>query len=158
MGNNLAILSLLIYPHLPSQIMIATNLALTSIVGAALGLLIWEHPPAAWTVMQDVGICLLAGGFILWTTARFQLGKSLAVTAQAKQLVTRGLYSRIRNPIYVFGSCVIAGVILTLGRPAWLLVFLAIIPLQIWRSRKESSVLEAKFGDEYRKYRAGTWF
>ncbi len=150
--------SLLIYPHLPSQIMIATNTVLTLIVGIALGLLIWQHPPAAWTAVQDVGICLLVAGFILWTAARFQLGKSLAVTAQAKQLVTRGLYSRIRNPIYVFGSCVIAGLILTLGRPAWLLGFLAIIPLQIWRSRKESSVLEAKFGDEYRNYRAGTWF
>ena len=137
---------------------IARNIALTLIVGTALGLLIWEHPPAAWTTMQDVGICLLVLGFILWNTARFQLGKSFAVTAKASELVTGGLYSRIRNPIYVFGSCVIAGVILTLGRPAWLLVFLAIIPLQIWRSGKESSVLEAKFGDEYRKYRATTWF
>ena len=138
--------------------MIAKHAALTLIVGTALGLLIWEHPPAAWSTMQDVGICLLVLGFILWTTARFHLGKSFALTAKANELVTGGIYSRIRNPIYVFGSCVIAGVILTLGRPAWLLVFLAIIPLQIWRSGKESSVLEAKFGDEYRKYRATTWF
>ena len=43
-------------------------------------------------------------------------------------------------------------------RPVWLLLFLLVIPLQVWRSRKESSVLEAKFGDEYRKYRASTWF
>src|SRR5579863_4517293 len=138
--------------------MIAANVGLTLVVGFALSLIIWEHPPAAWTSMQTVGSFLLAAGFILWTTARFQLGKSLAVTAQAKQLVTRGLYSRIRNPIYVFSSCVVAGVILTLGRPEWLLLFLVIIPLQIWRSRKESSVLEAKFGDEFRKYRAATWF
>lgn len=138
--------------------MIARHTVLTLLVGTALGLLIWEHPPAAWTTMQDVGITLLVVGFILWTTARFQLGKSFAVSAKASALVTHGLYSRIRNPIYVFGSCVIAGVILTLGRPAGLLVFLAIIPLQIWRSRKESAVLEAKFGDECRKYRAGTWF
>jgi protein-S-isoprenylcysteine O-methyltransferase Ste14 len=88
----------------------------------------------------------------------FSVGQIISVTAKASALVNRGLYSRIRNPIYVFGSCVIAGLILTLGRPAWLLVFLVLIPLQIWRSRKESSVLEAKFGDEYRKYRAETWF
>ena len=105
-----------------------------------------------------VGICLLGLGFVLWTMARFQLGKSLTVTAQAKQLVTRGLYSRIRNPIYVFGSCVIAGLILVLGRPVWLLVFLVVIPLQIWRARKAASVLEANFGEEYRSYRARTWF
>jgi protein-S-isoprenylcysteine O-methyltransferase Ste14 len=97
-------------------------------------------------------------GFFLWTTARFQLGRSLTVTAQAKQLVTRGLYSKLRNPIYVFGSCVIAGLILVLGRPVWLLAFLIVIPLQIWRARKESAVLEAAFGEEYRRYRAGTWF
>ena len=87
-----------------------------------------------------------------------ELGKSLAVTAQAKKLVTSGLYSKIRNPIYVFGSCTIVGLILTVGRPIWLLVFIAIIPLQVWRTGKESSVLESAFGDEYRTYRASTWF
>src|SRR5689334_21402823 len=138
--------------------MIAANVVLTLVVGAALGLIIWEHPPAAWGAMQVVGICLLGIGFVLWTTARFQLGRSLTVTAQAKQLVTRGLYSKIRNPIYVFGSCVIAGLVLVLGRPVWLLAFLIVIPLQIWRARKESRVLEAKFAEEYRAYRANTWF
>jgi protein-S-isoprenylcysteine O-methyltransferase Ste14 len=94
----------------------------------------------------------------MWTVARFQLGNSLTVTAQAKQLVTRGVYSKIRNPIYVFGSLFIVGYILLLDRPRWLLIFAVIIPLQIWRVRKESQVLEAKFGDEYRNYRSGTWF
>jgi len=138
--------------------MILPNTALTLIVGAALGWLVWKHPPAAWTAMPIAGLCLLLAGFLLWTIARFQLGKSLTVTAQAKQLVTRGLYSKIRNPIYVFGSCVIAGLILATGRPLWLLVFVIIIPLQIWRAGKEASVLEAKFGDEYRRYREATWF
>jgi protein-S-isoprenylcysteine O-methyltransferase Ste14 len=108
--------------------------------------------------MQAFGMCSMIAGFVLWTTARVQLGKSFTVSAQAKQLVTGGLYSRIRNPIYVFGSCVIVGLILVLGRPIFLLIFLVVIPLQIWRARKESSVLEAAFGEEYRKYRAVTWF
>jgi protein-S-isoprenylcysteine O-methyltransferase Ste14 len=95
--------------------------------------------------------------FVLWSVARFQLGKSFAVTAQAKHLVTRGLYSKIRNPVYVFGSLFIFGYILLLGRPRWLLTLLLIAPLQIWRARKESRVLEATFGGEYRRYRAGTW-
>jgi protein-S-isoprenylcysteine O-methyltransferase Ste14 len=138
--------------------MIAANVVLTLVVGAALGLIIWVHAPANWGVMQVLGACLLGLGFVLWTTARFQLGRSLTVTAQAKKLVTRGLYSRVRNPIYVFGSCVIAGLILVLGRPVGLLIFLILIPLQLWRARKEAFVLEAAFGEEYRKYRAGTWF
>ena len=104
------------------------------------------------------GLCLMIVGFILWTVARFQLGASFAVKAEARQLVTRGLYSKIRNPIYVFGSWVIAGGILVFGKPMWLLIFVVLIPLQIWRAGKESAVLEAAFGDEYRKYSAGTWF
>jgi protein-S-isoprenylcysteine O-methyltransferase Ste14 len=138
--------------------MIAANVLLTLVVGAALGIIIWQHPPTAWGAMQVIGTCVLVAGFTLWTVARFQLGRSLTVTAQARKLVTHGLYSKIRNPIYVFGSCLVAGLILVSGRPVWLLMFLIVIPLQIWRSRKEASVLEATFGEEYRRYRAGTWF
>ena len=98
---------------------------------------------------------MIVFGFVLWTVARFQLGSSFAVTAQARQLVTQGIYSKIRDPIYVFGSCVIAGAILLFGRPIGLLVFVIIIPLQIWRAGKESAVLEAKFGEEYQKYSLG---
>jgi protein-S-isoprenylcysteine O-methyltransferase Ste14 len=138
--------------------MIRTHILLTLLVGAGMTAVLWRARPPVWTAMQTLGTCLLVFGFVFWTIARFQLGKSFAVTAQAKHLVTHGLYSKIRNPIYVFGSCVLAGVILVVGRPVWLLIFLAIVPLQIWRARKESAVLEAAFGDEYRKYRAGTWF
>lgn len=108
--------------------------------------------------MAIVGLCLGAAGFVLWTIARFQLGSSFAVTAQARHLVTHGLYSKFRNPIYLFGSFVIAGGILSVQRPLLLLIFLVLIPIQIWRAGKESRVLEDKFGDDYRKYRAQTWF
>jgi protein-S-isoprenylcysteine O-methyltransferase Ste14 len=138
--------------------MVAANIALTVFVGIVIALIIRQYPPPAWMLMQIIGLSLLTIGFVLWTIARFQLGKSLAVTAQARKLVTNGLYSKVRNPIYVFGSCTIAGLLLTIGRPIGLLVFAALIPLQIWRTRKESSVLESAFGDEYRKYRASTWF
>lgn len=148
----------MIYSHGQENAMVRANTALTLIVGVALGLLIWKNAPAEWSITQIVGLCLMVAGFILWTVARFQLGKSLTVTAQARQLVARGLYAKIRNPIYVFGSIVILGLILALGRPVGLLVFVVLIPLQIWRGRKESQVLEAKFGEEYRAYRAGTWF
>ena len=138
--------------------MIGKHLVLTLIVGTGILSLFWEVSPTAWTAVQIAGLCLLIVGFVLWTIARFQLGSSFAVKAQARQLVTHGLYSKIRNPIYVFGSLVIVGGILVFGRPILFLIFVLVIPLQIWRARKESTVLEAAFGDEYRKYRAGTWF
>ena len=138
--------------------MVGKHILLTLIVGGAIGVLLWQHSPVAWTALPITGLCLLIVGFILWTVAHFQLGASFTAKAEARQLVTRGLYSKIRNPIYVFGSWVIVGGILVFGKPVWLLIFVILIPLQIWRARKESAVLEASFGEEYRRYRAGTWF
>src|SRR5512146_2766285 len=137
--------------------MIGKNIVLTLVVAAAACYIGWQQAPTVWTPARIFGLCVASVAFVLWTVARFHLGNSLAVTAQAKQLVTRGLYSRIRNPIYVFGSLFIAGYILLLGRPRWLLIFVIVIPLQIWRARTEARVLEAKFGENYRAYRAGTW-
>ncbi len=145
-------------PFTQVHLIIAKNIVLTLMIATVLVFAIWENRPAAWTTMQFVGIGLTALGFTLWSTARFQLGPSFSVTAQARRLVTRGIYSKISNPIYIFGSCLIIGVILTIGRPIWLFIFVALIPLQIWRAKKEAKVLESAFGDEYRKYRAKTWF
>jgi protein-S-isoprenylcysteine O-methyltransferase Ste14 len=146
--------------RLPSSLieMVKQHIAPTLIVGTALGLTLWRRFPSDATPVQIAGACLAVVGFVLWTVPRFQLGASFTVSAQARQLVTRGLYSRIRNPIYVFGSCIIAGVFLLLGHPAWLAIFAFVIPLQIWRARKEVAVLQAEFGEQYRAYRSGTWF
>lgn len=55
-----------------------------------------------WTASRIGGAMLAVVGYSMFVTARLQLGKSFAVTPQARELVTLGLYSRIRNPIYVF--------------------------------------------------------
>ena len=118
----------------------------------------WDHRAEAWPPMRIIGAAMVVFGFLTWSLARMQLGNSFSVQARATALVTHGLYSRIRNPIYVFGSIMIAGVCLFFLKPEGLLVFLAIIPLQIVRARKESAVLEAAFGDAYRQYKQQTWF
>jgi mono/diheme cytochrome c family protein len=73
-------------------------------------------------------------------------------------LVTTGLYARIRNPIYVFGGLMSVGILIFAHRPRWLLIWVPLIPLQVFRVRKEEQVLEAKFGDAYRDYKRRTWF
>jgi protein-S-isoprenylcysteine O-methyltransferase Ste14 len=129
-----------------------------ALVLAVVAYLFWSHPTDPWTWMQTAGVCMMVAGFSLWLVAHVQLGSSFAARAEARNLVTHGLYSKIRNPIYLFGSIGIAGVFLFLGRPYLLVIFMVLIPLQLFRMRNETKVLEAKFGDEYRSYRQGTWF
>jgi len=117
----------------------------------------WLHPPTPWTWLQTLGTCLASVGFPLWLLAHIQLGSSFAVAAEARSLVTRGLYAKFRNPIYIFGSLGIAGVFLLAGLPYLLLVFVILIPLQVFRARQEARVLETKFGAEYRDYSRKTW-
>ena len=111
-----------------------------------------------WTPYRVAGVAIAAPALLLFVLARIQLGRAFSLQAKATTLVTSGLYSRIRNPIYVFGSLLILGAIIWTGRPILLLVFAILIPMQIYRSRKESAVLEAKFGAEYMEYKRRTWF
>jgi protein-S-isoprenylcysteine O-methyltransferase Ste14 len=90
--------------------------------------------------------------------ARVQLGKSFAVRAQAKTLVTAGLYSKFRHPIYLFGEIAYLGLFISWGKLVPLLCFLLIYPVEILRARKEERVLEQALGEEYRRYKASTWF
>jgi protein-S-isoprenylcysteine O-methyltransferase Ste14 len=115
----------------------------------------WEQP---WTAPHIAGVILFIPSFVLFALARIQLGRAFSIQAKATTLVTTGLYSRIRNPIYVFGSLMIAGIIFWANRPWFLLIFAVIIPMQILRGRKEAKVLEEKFGAAYLEYKRKTWF
>jgi protein-S-isoprenylcysteine O-methyltransferase Ste14 len=127
------------------------------VIGIVLAWQMWRHSPSPWIWRQIAGLGLVIVGFCFWLTAHVQLGASFSVTAQARALVTHGVYSKIRNPIYVSNVIFIAGLALF-----WNLYFLwalgVLIPLLIWRARKEARVLEEKFGEEYRAYRRKTWF
>jgi len=125
---------------------------------AGVGILFAHFWGTPWSVMRWTAFAMIVFGFAMWTMAHVQLGASFSATAQARKLVTHGLYSKIRNPIYVFGSIALAGVCLFIEMPVILLAFLFLIPMQILRARKEARVLEQAFGEDYRKYRAGTWF
>ena len=118
----------------------------------------YTSAPVAWRPIHCVGAGLLIVGTTFITIARLQLGNSFSVAPRATALVTTGLYARIRNPVYVFGMVLLAGLILYLDRPLLVWVFIPIAAVQVVRARREAKVLEGHFGDEYRAYRARTWF
>jgi protein-S-isoprenylcysteine O-methyltransferase Ste14 len=114
--------------------------------------------PGAWDAQRSVGFVLILIGAIGIAVAQHQLGSSFSLTAQARHLVTHGLYSKIRNPIYFFGLILFAGLPLaTRRRQLWLLLPVVLV-LQLIRARREAKVLEVAFGEDYRAYRRRTWF
>jgi protein-S-isoprenylcysteine O-methyltransferase Ste14 len=137
-----------------------TFVAFTLVQIVATGFAFWilMKIPTPWNTQRYVGTALAVVGISGIAIARYQLGRSFSIKAEAHQLVTRGLYSKIRNPIYVFGTVLIAGFFLVVQRPAlWILLGVVIVG-QMARARREARVLEAAFGDDYREYRRKTWF
>ncbi len=124
----------------------------------AIALLMVMFAPSVWTPWRIIGLAIVELSIVLLTMARVTLGNSFSVTPQARKLVTTGIYSRIRNPIYVFSGIAIIGVALYFDKPLFLLLLVVLIPLQFMRARAEARVLEDRFGEEYRAYKARTWF
>ena len=122
-----------------------------------LGLIV-HSAPGPHGLARSIGLLLGLIGLAGVILSRYTLGRSFSVAPKATALVTTGIYSRIRNPIYISGVVFLIGLALILGRPELLAVLLVIIPMQIIRARREAAVLEAKFGDAYREYRERTWF
>ncbi len=135
-----------------------SNLFTLAVVIFAMVLLLIYPPEIEWNVTKIVGAVITGVSLPLFVLARLQLGRSFSIQAKARELVTTGLYSRIRNPIYLFGGLIIVG--LSLFVSAWgpLVVILVFAPLQLYRAHKEEQVLTRAFGEEYERYKSKTWF
>ncbi len=119
---------------------------------------LWLAPSMEWNGVRIEGAGIAGVSLALLVVARLQLGAAFSIRAKAKTLVTTGIYSRIRNPIYVFSAVFLVGIVIVSERWLLLLPIAALVPVQMVRARREARVLAAAFGEEYERYKAGTWF
>jgi protein-S-isoprenylcysteine O-methyltransferase Ste14 len=110
------------------------------------------------TRLSYAGLILATAALPFWVAARRQLGDAFSAKPEARRLVTQGLYSKIRHPIYVFGCLAYFGSLLALQIWPILAVWLALTPIELVRARREDRVLADAFGAEYAAYRSRTWF
>jgi protein-S-isoprenylcysteine O-methyltransferase Ste14 len=92
-------------------------------------------------VETSVGVAFAAISFGLVILARLQLGKSFTVTPRASSLVTHGLYSRLRHPMFIFFDLTVCGMALALHRWYVLSLLAILLPLQTKNARAEGKML-----------------
>ena len=105
-----------------------------------------------------VGAILTVSAFLLWIMSRIQLGNSFTLAPDAKKLVTSGIYSKLRHPVYYFSILAVLGIVI-FSWSVYLLVPLALlIVIELIRIKQEEKILEQKFGRDYIEYKQSTWF
>jgi len=74
-------------------------------------ILIVVFRPGGWSAARWIGLAIAIPAAVVLFTARWQLGTSFSVTPQARELVTHGVYSKIRNPIYLFSAVLVTAIL-----------------------------------------------
>jgi len=102
------------------------------------------------------GIFLIGIGVIVMFMGFRGLGKSLTanpVPNQDGKLVTTGIYSRVRHPIYAGLLAITLGLVVSSGVWGQILLWLALAMLLTYKLRWEEVMLTAKYKD-YAEYKA----
>jgi len=138
---------------------------LIALVAVVLGLALdWLLPAYLLTLLLSlterivIGVILIAAGAALAIVAErvfHRVGTEVMPWKPSRTLATAGIYNYLRNPMYVGLGLLVAGIGVALASD-WTLVMLvpAAIVLHIGVVKREERYLDAKFGDDYRRYKA----
>jgi protein-S-isoprenylcysteine O-methyltransferase Ste14 len=111
------------------------------------------------TPIKIIGITVAEVAFVLWIIARVQLGNAFSIAPKSKFLVKKGLYSKLRHPVYYFSVMAVIGIGIFISNIYAALIVLALIILEVIRiKKKEEVLLTQSFGEKYIKYKQETWF
>lgn len=111
----------------------------------------WSWLPAA--ILAVAGFWLYSTSFTGFSVRQFGGIPEVLAGAQEQRLVTTGIRSRVRHPLYLAHLCEMAawsvgtGLLVCYGLTVFALITGAIM------IRMEERELEQRFGDEYRRYR-----
>lgn len=139
--------------------LVAAGMAWLPIITIATPLLDFAayRPPIA---ALAVGVLVGCTGLWLFFRSHADLGVQWSPVLELRerhQLITEGIYKRIRHPMYSALFLITAAQLLLLGNwisgPAGLIAFLI---LYVVRVGPEEEMMEETFGDAYRKYRRRT--
>lgn len=108
--------------------------------------------------LAGVGLVVVGNALDVWGYGT--LLRSFSIVAEARVLRTGGPYRFVRHPIYLGQILAQAGVWLVLieRRSLGVVMFGAFAAMQLYRSRVEDGVLEAAFGEAWRRFARDSWW
>ena len=112
--------------------------------------------PGRWGDMAGIVVIVLGAALMPPVLARFRrAGTPFNPHKPASALITDGPYRFSRNPAYVALTLWYLGLGLLLNN-GWVLLLTVplVLLMDLWAIRKEERHLEAKFGEEYRRYKS----
>lgn len=111
-----------------------------------------------WWLLVAVGVLLSAAGAAVMLVAVRQfrrLGTEIPPSRPTTHIARTGPYRWTRNPMYLGMTSIYAGLAIGFDEPvAFLLLPLVLIAIQTQVIAREERYLEAKFGDDYLRYKA----
>lgn len=129
---------------------------ITAIAGTFMVMLVVLIPAPDPVLAQSIaGLVLISTGSILSIVSVSFLGRSFSIMAEARELVTTGVYSLVRHPLYVAEETAVLGAIVIKFSPLAVLLLAVHIAFQIQRAHNEEGVLSEAF-PEYEAYKLRT--
>ncbi len=119
---------------------------------------LWPLSPLSGSSRYVIGsVVPLVGGVIMpLVLRRFRrAGTTFDVRKPASALITEGPYRFSRNPSYVSLTLLYLGIGILFNN-GWILILVApvFLVMDLWVVRREERHLEAKFGEEFLRYKA----
>ena len=115
----------------------------------------WLPPHPTW-ILYAVGILIGGTGMAIRVIGKKTLGKFFTVRVQLQEdhrIVDRGIYARLRHPLYLGFILVWMGPPLLLGSPiGFLFTTVPLAAVVLARIPREEALLTEAFGDGYRDY------
>lgn len=133
------------------------TLAIATLVGAPLECGYVERAIPLW--QSVLGVAVGIGGLTLGLLSFKALGRNFRVYAAPRRsgrLITSGVYSRVRHPMYTGVIVGLAGYIIAFGSWPFIPAWIAVTILYTAKSIKEERILAAKYPD-YEEYQSRTW-
>ncbi|MEM7708936.1 MAG: isoprenylcysteine carboxylmethyltransferase family protein [Pseudomonadota bacterium] len=136
------------------------------IVGLGTALLMWlvarqwpgewfSQTPTRWLCGGLITLSLLLDGWAILAFRRTRTTVNPLAPEKASAIVQAGPYRVTRNPMYLGMAIILLACVIGFGQPLNLVLLgLFIAYLTAFQIKPEERALEARFGDEYRRYRA----